>query len=718
MPLSSIIERMKPKAKAAKPDESFEDRVLDYINDRWEERKTAFVTYHQAIWQSILFYANQTWIDWDPNRKMYQPQQPADDWVPQPRINYFAPTIDAVASNFQAVPEVEASAVPNDDPTSIMVAAVANDLADQFIRDNALHADFKQQEDKAGRMAQFFTLAGCAFTEIDLELVNKGTRQKTAPVPAYGVTCPRCDTYNVVRQDASQGPPQACAVCGGPVQVTDTEEISPVPGEDGASVEEAISEWRVGLRAGNPLFAFPRPGATSMNDTRDMLWAERMDLNEVWQRFAYEAEADSEWPDGYNVQYEHALNYWYTGYSTVQAQTKDSCMVLRCFAEPGRIKDIPEGFYGVVINKKLVKADPWPYIEMPLTKGDYLPIPTLFFPRSVAFDIAEIQKELQTYESLIKLHGMTSAVEPIVVDDNTVVSEITGRADKVIHYRAVGPAAQAPHRMQAGHLDDGIYKQRDKLEANLRMISQAVNAFRGEQEGGITAASAISQLRAQAEQMFGKPVSNWNGLWCETVRKGVKFMQKKYQPHQLVEILGRGREIEIQAFLGADLDKCLSWVSSTHGLPKTRDEKRQEFITLWDHKALDISDPNVKQKLFQLFGETGMMVTFNRDATRARIENSMMEQGQLCRVMPAIEDLDTHLYVHLDKAKSLEFDKWTDQAKQLLIEHIMETRQAKAAQMMPPPMPGPPGKGPIQPGAPAPGPVAPPPAAVPPPGGP
>src|SRR5208283_1564506 len=54
---------------------------------------------------------------------------------------------------------------------------------------------------------------------------------------------------------------------------------------------------------------------------------------------------------------------------------------------------------------------------------------TIFFPRSISFDLVEIQRELNAYESLIKLHAMTSAVEPILQDISTIVSEITGRSD-------------------------------------------------------------------------------------------------------------------------------------------------------------------------------------------------------------------------------------------------------------------------------------------------
>src|SRR5690242_5787336 len=79
---------------------------LQYVNDRWTDLKNAYIVYHQACWQALLFYANQSWIDWDDARKVWYPLTPSDDWVPRPRINRFSPTVDAVASNIYQVPEV------------------------------------------------------------------------------------------------------------------------------------------------------------------------------------------------------------------------------------------------------------------------------------------------------------------------------------------------------------------------------------------------------------------------------------------------------------------------------------------------------------------------------------------------------------------------------------------------------------------------------------
>lgn len=35
--------------------------ALQYTQDKWSDRKTAYIVYHQSIWQTLLFYANQSW---------------------------------------------------------------------------------------------------------------------------------------------------------------------------------------------------------------------------------------------------------------------------------------------------------------------------------------------------------------------------------------------------------------------------------------------------------------------------------------------------------------------------------------------------------------------------------------------------------------------------------------------------------------------------------
>lgn len=650
-----------------------ESSALQFTQDRWNDLKNSYVVYHQSIWQALLFEANQSWIDWDDARKVWQPQQPTDEWVPRPRINRFSPTIDAVCSNFAQVPEIEAIAVPDDDPVSNSVAAVCTRLASWVATKEGLKVQTGQKNDRTGMAAYLFVLAGAVFTRI-LVKSNTKMQQKMGPMQTQSWTCPTCDVHEQL--DPGEQPPQQCPTCGGPVSVEPSETMAPVLDEQGNPAQQEQQEYELSLSIGNSLYAFPRPGATSIEDSPYLLWAERHPTDEIFFRHGFQANPDAIWPDGYSVTYEHALNFWYTGYSNTAIQIKDSCMELEMYVAPGKVKDFPNGFYQAVINDQPADTQAWDFPEHPITMGGYQVLPTIFFPRSIAFDLVEIQRELNAYESIIKLHGMVSAVDPIVVDANTIVSDITGRADKIIKWRPVGPNAQPPFRLSAGHLDDGIYKQRDSLHAEFQNISMAVNTFRGQQEGAVTAAAAIQQLRAQAETMFNKPVANWNNLWRETIRKYVKFLQKYYSFEQLVAIVGPDSEEDVRNFKGADLDHMVEWVSTTHGLPKTRDERRQELMALWDRGALDLSQPEVRQKIAELFGETGMMRSFNKDATNARLENQAIKNGATdIHPMPLVEDMDVHLFFHKDQAKSQDFRKWPSEAQEALYQHIIETQQ-------------------------------------------
>lgn len=682
---------------------------LQFIQGRWEDLKNAYIVYHQSIWQSLLFYANQSWIDWDDARKVWYPLTPSDDWVPRPRINRFSPTVDAVASNLYKVPEVEATPTPDDDPDANSVSWVCNELARYCLKKEGLKVPKGTQDDKSGSAAQQFVLCGGVFTIIRAIKKALGQTPRRSTQQSQGYTCQTCDEFRM--QPVGQPAPKFCPECGQPVEPEDMNVVADEADEQGQPIMDENSEYDLCIDIGNNLWAFPRGGATSMEDSPFFLWAQRQTLDSIYFRWdGFEAEPDAVWPDGYSVTYEHAMAFWYTGYSSSTMQVKDACMVLEMYVQPNKVKDHPEGMYGVVINDKLAHEDKWTFPEHPCTMGKYLHLPQIFFARSIAFDLVELQRELNSYESVIKLHAMTSAVDPVVVDMSSKVGEITGRSDRVIYWRSIGPNSEPPHRMGAGHLDDGVYKQRDNLHAEFQNVSMAVNAFRGQQEGAVTASSAISQLRSQAELMFSKPVGNWNNLWCDTVRKYVKFIQFYFTVTQIAAIVGPGREQEIMLFKSADLDTMTEWIPSQHGLPRTRDERRQELMTMWDKGALDLNQPSVRAEVFELFGETGMMHTFNQDATNARLENTEIKNGAgwMQQVgpaqgavpkpdgspasvpmpgpkgqvippivpMPEIEDLAVHLYFHKDQAKSRDFQKWPGPAKQALIAHILATQQA------------------------------------------
>ena len=659
------------------------DRMLQYTNMKWEDRRNAYIVYHQSIWQALLFYANQSWIDWDDARKVWQPQQPTDEWIPRPRINRFSPTVDAVASNFSQVPEVEAVPDPIDDPQNNMIALVANKLSEYIMCKESLKHQTGEQPDYAGIAAQLFVLCGAAFSIIRVKK-NHSQRPQMGMIPSQAFLCQNCDKYAPL--PPGQVPPQFCPQCGNEVQAEDTQQMGQLTGPDGnPAMEDFVESVDLSLDIGNPLWAFPPAGANDMKEAPDFLWGSRAPIDYIWNKWQFEATPDAIWPDGYAVTYEYALNFWYTGYSSSTLQVKDSALVLEMYVPPNKVRDFPKGFYNVVINDKVAFEEEWEFPEHPVTMAEYLRLPTIFFPRSISFDLVEIQRELNAYESLIKLHAMTTAVDPVMQDIATVVTEITGRSDKIIKYRKPTQFSEAPSRLGAGHLDDGIYAQRDSLHNEFQNISMAVNAFRGQQEGSVNAAAGISQLRQQAELMFGKPSKNWNNFWRETIRKYVKFIQKYYSLQQIVEIAGQDYIEECQMFKGANLDRAIKWVTSATGLPRTRQERRDELMMMFDKGALDINDPAVKQRVFELFGETGLMQSFNKDATNARLENQLFRAGktaQEIQPMPIIEDMATHLYFHKDQAKSRDFQKWQPDAKQQLIMHIMMTQQAfEAAQI-------------------------------------
>ena len=39
-----------------------ESKALQFTQDRWNDLKNSYVVIHQSCWQSLLFYANQSWI--------------------------------------------------------------------------------------------------------------------------------------------------------------------------------------------------------------------------------------------------------------------------------------------------------------------------------------------------------------------------------------------------------------------------------------------------------------------------------------------------------------------------------------------------------------------------------------------------------------------------------------------------------------------------------
>lgn len=640
-----------PSATDGMPDEEkYPERPSDpaidiskaeqWANTLFQRLRTAYVIYHQNIWQNILFYVGQTWLTLDRQRGYYTIAEPEDEYTPMPRINRFAPAIDAICSNFNTIPPIEAVARDAEGDELYKrhgIAEIANRLAQDFIIRTGLKSDFKSQDGKASEAAMDFVLSGSLLTYV-----------QACDLPSVESEALGSITQKTVECDLL---PAMCAL--------------PRPGSK-----------QLGGLSGSPYLAIAR----------------RMTLQEIYQRFQVNAHADNEYLDGYNSQYKSSLQFWYVGFNTSASEYDDSALVTEYLVPPASadnsgLRDFAEtGLYGVYVNGSMKYVESYAFPCHPITKIDYIRVPTLFFGRTPAFDLCPLQIEAQEYDALIKLHGMSNASTPWVVDKNTLVGEITGRGDRIIAYRSIGPNSPAPKREQAGALDAGVYERVKYIDSQFQNISGAASVFRGRQEGSVTAGTAIAQLRGQAEQMFAGPSLNWNNGWKETVRKAVIFMQKCYTLPQIMAIVGSAMVDPINDFLSCDLDACLEWLAAAHGLPRTQDELRQEMIELFDKKALDINDPNVKERMFTLFGETGMLTMFNLDATRARMENKMMKQGVHPIFRPAIEDLAVHYAIHTEAVKSLSFDRLPPVAQETFLAHIMET---KAAMVPPAPIPPP-----------------------------
>lgn len=615
------------------------DEAEGWVTEKFQKLRTAYLIYHRNVWEAILFYVGQTWIEWDSTYNFYNRVEPENDSQPMPRVNYFAPAIDAICTNFNTIPPIEAAARDADGDEQYKrhgIAQVANRLAKDFLIRTGAKADFQSKGDVPSEAAQLFVLGATFATYVQCRSAPP-IQSALGPIPQQSVEC------------------------------------------------DLVS----------PLAILPRPGSRAISGIGGspfLFLARRMPTQEIYNRFQVNASPDREYLDGYNSMYESALNFYYSGFNAGDVASEDSALCLEIFVPPdsphhsGVRQFSQTGLYGVYANQSLKYAEPWGFPDHPITKFDYFRVPTLFFGRTPAFDMVNLQREVQKYDSIIQLHAMTNSCTPWVVDENTLTSDITGSGDIVIKYRSLGPNSPAPKREPSGVMDEGVYKQRQTLVQQFENISGAASVFRGRQEGSVVAASAIAQLRGQAEQMFSRPVLNWNNGWKDTVRKAVVFMQKSYTLPQIATIVGMGMNDAIQDFINCDLDTCIEWIAANHGLPRTQDELRAEMLELADKKLIDMSDPNVKARAFELFGETGMLQQFSLDATRARMENKFMKKGTSPVFRPAIEDLQTHYNIHVEMVKSMEFDRFPPQVQQVFLAHVMET---KAAMQPPPPPPEP-----------------------------
>lgn len=320
----------------------------------------------------------------------------------------------------------------------------------------------------------------------------------------------------------------------------------------------------------------------------------------------------------------------------------------------------PNGRLIVVANGVCLYAGDSPYTGPEL--GDWHPysecrweiVPGRFWGKSPLDNAAEIQKQINSIDSVIVLTRKTMAIPQKLIPMSSGIAQgsWTGRPGQEIRFRDSG--GQPPQTIPAAGVDATVFQERAQRIEDLKAITGAIDILKGDKPSGVTAASALELLYEVGTGKLFPILDRWKAYVENSQKKQLKLIANKYkEPRKdFIRLLkSKNKELSDQAlnqFIGADLyDNCNVVVEAGSNITKLQASKKQELREAAQAQVLNLQIPENRIEYLQQMGIQGFDSDVGPDTRRAEWENSLLDNlSNSSDNAPIVLDWDNH-QIHL-----------------------------------------------------------------------
>lgn len=327
----------------------------------------------------------------------------------------------------------------------------------------------------------------------------------------------------------------------------------------------------------------------------------------------------------------------------------------------------------------------------PYSECRWEPVPGRFWAKSPLDDATEVQKHINSIDSIIILTRKTQAVpQKLELDGMVINGQWTGRPGQRVKYRP-GPNGEKPEIIPATGVDSQVWQERQQKVQDIQKITGAVDILKGDRPPGVTAASALALLFEVGTGKLFPILDRWKNFVESSQKKQLKLIGKKYReprPEFIKMLVSRNSELTVslvQRFVGEDLrDNCNVVIEPSSSIPKLKAAEQAMLLELQQTGALNLEDPRNKQEFLSRLGVSGFNASYSKDENRAKLENmqldSLMQHPEEKPVVMLYDNHQIHKQVHADRTKEQSFLDLPAEVQQLYFEHIREHEEMEAAE--------------------------------------
>lgn len=356
----------------------------------------------------------------------------------------------------------------------------------------------------------------------------------------------------------------------------------------------------------------------------------------------------------------------------------------------------PHGRLLVVANGKCLYAGPSPY-KGP-QQGDWHPysacrweiVPGRFWGKSPLDDATEVQKHINSIDSVVILNRKTMAIPQKMIPRGTMAinDSWTGRPGQKIFYTP-GSNGEVPTTVQASSLSQQVFDERHQKVDDIKTLMGAPDILKGDRPPGVTAFSALNLLFEIGAGKLFPMADRWKRFIESSQRKQLQLVANKFReprPQFIQKLMSMNSELtsdQIKDFLGKDLyDNCNVIIDPASAVPKMKAAEQAKLMELAQLGVLNLEDPANKKEFLERLDILGFDGGYGKDASRASFENDDLDalgsnpSGRQPIVMQA-DNHDIHLSIHNDRQKEPSFLELTFEVQQAYTQHVMQHEQMK-----------------------------------------
>lgn len=279
--------------------------------------------------------------------------------------------------------------------------------------------------------------------------------------------------------------------------------------------------------------------------------------------------------------------------------------------------------------------------------------------------VIQKQNQLNQLDSFVLMHINRMANPLWLVPKGAEIEKFTGQPGLVVKWNPLTVGGNAkPERVDGLPVNPSMFTIREQYLNDIEEGMGTFDVLKGNKAAGVEAFSAMQLMVERAQSRFGSAFKARGHLYKDWFKFALE-LEREFGPEERTRnVLSPTRSWTVKQFQNAKLQGCFEAIVEDGSMaPKTTLGIRAAIEHLNSLGALDFNDPDLKYKVYQLFGQSGLAPS-----------------------------LDVHMQAALRKQQA--FEKWAmnPQQQQLsfkLAQADMQQYQQQVAQILPPvaPMP-------------------------------